>query len=144
MIYRDIDALQEKPEWWPNDLLALWIKFRVTAYDENTQPPLLLEYNRQRLKPCDFRTLQPGSCLNDEVVNFYMEIVRQRPDCYVFNTFFYMKVNRYEHVKAWTKNVGIDSLQIVMLTISFDRSIFLPSLQFLFRSMCIVTIGSAL
>eukprot|EP00897_Mesotaenium_endlicherianum_P007965 jgi/Mesen1/7197/ME000371S06278 len=61
------------------------------------------------------RCLRPGAWLNDEVINCYMDLLKERelrepekyPKCHFFNTFFYKKlvgndVYSYKAVKRWT------------------------------------------
>ncbi|TVU47088.1 hypothetical protein EJB05_06668 [Eragrostis curvula] len=63
-----------------------------------------------------FRCLRPGGWLNDEVINLYLELLKEREKrepkrflkCHFFNTFFYKKLacgkNGYDYksVKRWT------------------------------------------
>jgi sentrin-specific protease 1 len=67
----------------------------------------------------DLRTLAGSAWLNDEVINMYMELLRERaslagfPRCHFFNTFFYHKLSgggqgyNYNNVKRWTRKVDI-------------------------------------
>lgn len=70
----------------------------------------------------DMATLQPGRWLNDEVINFYLQLLRQRaarwreqdpsaPRVHCFNTFFYAKLTergyRYAAVKRWTRRAKV-------------------------------------
>ncbi|KAF8597822.1 cysteine proteinase, partial [Ceratobasidium sp. AG-I] len=68
----------------------------------------------------DFQRLRPGRWLNDEVVNFYLAIVRQRAENYVFNTFFYEKCDQYESVKGWTNNINIFTKNMIFIPIHID------------------------
>ena len=52
--------------------------------------------------------------LNDEVINFYMNLLGERKTklkCHFFNTFFYTKFEKnkydYESVSRWTKNIDL-------------------------------------
>jgi len=75
--------------------------------------------------------LEPGSWLNDEVMNFYLELLSERckrnngpnsqvpPErrikCHFFNTFFYAKLDengayKYQNVKRWAKRAKVDIL----------------------------------
>lgn len=63
-----------------------------------------------------FRCLRPGEWLNDEVINLYLELLKERErrepqkflKCHFFNTFFYKKlinsknVYDYKSVRRWT------------------------------------------
>jgi Ulp1 family protease len=63
----------------------------------------------------DLRTLSGSSWLNDEVINFYAELVMDRaksypekyPKIHVFNTFFYhiLSTKGYTGVRRWSKKV---------------------------------------
>jgi sentrin-specific protease 1 len=59
--------------------------------------------------------LRPGAWLNDEVINLYLELLKEREKrepkkflkCHFFNTFFYKKINGrsgydYKSVRRWT------------------------------------------
>jgi sentrin-specific protease 1 len=66
------------------------------------------------IKPSDIRTLHGSSWLNDEIINFYGELIMTRanentelyPKIHVFNTFFYEKLKGgYQGVRRWSKKV---------------------------------------
>lgn len=74
----------------------------------------------------DLKTLRPPNWLNDEVINFYFELLRQRskensnyPRLHIFNTFFYpkLKSNGYDSIKRWTKKVDIFSFDMILVPI---------------------------
>lgn len=74
----------------------------------------------------DLRTLRPPNWLNDEVINFYFEMLCQRsknnlnyPRLHIFNTFFYSKLksNGYDSVKRWTRKVDIFSYDMILIPI---------------------------
>ncbi|KAI8911836.1 hypothetical protein EDD86DRAFT_264628 [Gorgonomyces haynaldii] len=63
----------------------------------------------------DIWTLKPGCWLNDEIINFYGELIRKRyldqpdkyPKVWVFNTFFYGRLQQgYSNVRRWTKKAN--------------------------------------
>lgn len=63
----------------------------------------------------DIQTLRPGEWLNDEVINFYGNLIMARskesttlPKVHVFSTFFYktLSENGYDKVRRWTKKVS--------------------------------------
>jgi hypothetical protein len=66
--------------------------------------------------------LRPGRWLNDEVVNFYMELLGERSrrreeglKCHFFNSFFVDKFKvsyEYEHVQRWSKRAGVKILKM--------------------------------
>ena len=63
----------------------------------------------------DIHTLRPGEWLNDEVINFYGNLILARskesttlPKIHVFSTFFYKTLSEqgYDKVRRWTKKVS--------------------------------------
>lgn len=71
-------------------------------------------------------TLLGLNWLNDEIVNFYMELIVQRskeketlPSVHAMNTFFYPKLSRqgYNSVRRWTKKVDIFAKDMVLYPI---------------------------
>ncbi|XP_074312120.1 ubiquitin-like-specific protease ESD4, partial [Silene latifolia] len=78
--------------------------------------------------------LRPGAWLNDEVINVYLELLKERErrepkkylNCHFFNTFFYKKVSGgrngydYKAVKRWT------SLRKIGYKLSECDKIFIP------------------
>ena len=70
----------------------------------------------------DIDTLKGLNWLNDEVINFYMQMIVERsqehdnwPNVYAFNTFFYPKIMQQGHasVKRWTRKVGEGGVQAI-------------------------------
>lgn len=74
----------------------------------------------------DLKTLMHPNWLNDEIINFYFELLRERskneskyPRLHIFNTFFYSNLQSkgYSSVKRWTKNVNIFAFDIILIPI---------------------------
>lgn len=74
----------------------------------------------------DLKTLRAPNWLNDEVINFYFELICQRskenasyPRLHIFNTFFYskLKAGGYESIKRWTRKVDIFSFDMILIPI---------------------------
>ncbi|KAF9091385.1 SUMO1 sentrin specific peptidase 1 [Mortierella sp. AD031] len=74
----------------------------------------------------DIQTLCPGEWLNDEVINFYGNMIMARskssdsmPKVHVFSTFFYKSLseNGYDKVKRWTKKVKLFEMDYVLIPI---------------------------
>ncbi|XP_036063198.1 sentrin-specific protease 2-like [Onychomys torridus] len=73
----------------------------------------------------DIHTLKNGEWLNDEVINFYMNLLVERnnkkgyPAVHVFNTFFYPKLKHggYCSVKRWTRGIKLFEKEIVLVPI---------------------------
>ncbi|KYR00153.1 sentrin/SUMO-specific protease [Tieghemostelium lacteum] len=92
----------------------------------------------------DIKTLNPGKWLNDEVINFYMELMKQRQaenpgkylKCHFFNTFFYpMLCNNngtynYDRVKKWTNSIDIFSLDKIIIPIHLGNHWCLAAINF--------------
>ena len=74
----------------------------------------------QIVKLRDFKTLEAGKCLNDEVLNLYMEVLQKEaterlkedannPRVLFMNTFFYEQLNggqrayKFKSVERWTR-----------------------------------------
>ena len=74
----------------------------------------------------DISTLRESVWLNDEVVNFYFNLIKSRsesdsnlPKVHVFNTFFYPKIMKTGHagVKRWTRKVDIFSMDVILIPV---------------------------
>ncbi|CAD6187920.1 unnamed protein product [Caenorhabditis auriculariae] len=74
----------------------------------------------------DLCTLDGMNWLNDEVINFYMELVCERsrnssdlPKTYAFNTFFYSNIatKGYTSVKRWTRKVDIFAYDVLLIPV---------------------------
>ena len=73
----------------------------------------------------DIATLSGLNWLNDEVINFYMNLLMERgrndnyPSVYAFNTFFYPKLLKmgFSGIKRWTKKVDIFSHDLLLVPV---------------------------
>lgn len=73
----------------------------------------------------DIQTLEPGEWLNDEIINFYMNLLVQRndsegyPALHAFSTFFYPKLKHggYSAVKRWTRGMNLFEKEIILVPI---------------------------
>ena len=74
----------------------------------------------------DLKTLRSPNWLNDEVINFYFELICQRskeksnyPRLHIFNTFFYpkLKSSGYDSIKRWTRKVDIFAYDMILIPI---------------------------
>jgi len=81
-----------------------------------------------QLKRSDIHRLRDYEWLNDEVVNFYLNLIMDRnknspnmPKIFVFNTFFYPIIEKsnyaYSRVRKWTKSVDLFSLDKVIVPV---------------------------
>ncbi|KAK6636265.1 hypothetical protein RUM43_009924 [Polyplax serrata] len=86
---------------------------------------VLVEKFGLQIKRRDLQTLKGLNWLNDEVINFYMNLIMERgkteklPNVYAFNTFFYPKLISTGHgsLKRWTKKVDIFSHDLILVPI---------------------------
>ncbi|NXC37554.1 SENP2 protease, partial [Penelope pileata] len=73
----------------------------------------------------DIHTLADIQWLNDEVINFYMNLLMERgkkegyPSVYAFSTFFYPKLDfgGYKAVRRWTRDVDLFKQDMVIVPI---------------------------
>lgn len=83
---------------------------------------------RLNISRSDMATLNNGNWLNDDVINFYLNLIMERsgaeeakekawPRVYAFNTFFYPKLaaGGYAAVKRWTRSVDLFSFDILLV-----------------------------
>ncbi|KAK3547321.1 hypothetical protein QTP86_018858 [Hemibagrus guttatus] len=90
-----------------------------------SQDDVLSEGFRLTITRKDLQTLSNLNWLNDEVINFYMNMLVERsksphlPSVYTFNTFFFPKLRSsgYSAVRRWTKKVDIFSVDIILVPV---------------------------
>ncbi|KAM4797057.1 sentrin-specific protease 1 [Rhinophrynus dorsalis] len=90
-----------------------------------SQDQVLSEGFRLTITRKDIMTLHSLNWLNDEIINFYMNLLMERskqkglPTVHAFNTFFFPKLKSagYQAVKRWTKKVDIFSVDILLVPI---------------------------
>ncbi|XP_070210929.1 sentrin-specific protease 1-like isoform X2 [Littorina saxatilis] len=95
------------------------------ALDGGPSSEVLSEGFRLRLTRADLATLKGLNWLNDEVINFYMNMLMDRGEqegfskTYSFSTFFYPKLVQGGHavVKRWTRRVDIFSHQYLVIPV---------------------------
>ncbi|XP_052608848.1 sentrin-specific protease 2-like [Peromyscus californicus insignis] len=81
-----------------------------------------------RITRGDMQTLKETQWLNDEVINFYMNLLMERnqnqgyPSVHAFNTFFYtkLKCGGYRSVKRWTQAVNLFTKDLILVPIHLD------------------------
>ncbi|XP_059727844.1 sentrin-specific protease 1 isoform X2 [Haemorhous mexicanus] len=94
--------------------------FRAGNQDE-----VLSEAFRLTITRKDIQTLNNLNWLNDEIINFYMNLLMERsrqqplPALHAFNTFFFTKLRSggYPAVRRWTKAVDIFSVDLLLVPI---------------------------
>lgn len=79
----------------------------------------------------DIHKLYPETWLNDEIINFYMELLTKRSNeqsssslssIYCFNTFFCstLRDQGYDKVRRWTKKVDIFDKELLLIPINYS------------------------
>ncbi|XP_422676.4 sentrin-specific protease 2 [Gallus gallus] len=97
----------------------------MAALGEGKPDEIMSSAFKLRLTREDIQTLGNRRWLNDEVVNFYMNLLMERgkkdnyPRVYAFSTFFYPKLlsEGYRAVKRWTRNVNLFKQDIILVPI---------------------------
>ncbi|KAA0188975.1 hypothetical protein HAZT_HAZT000903 [Hyalella azteca] len=92
----------------------------------------------------DIATLDGLNWLNDEVVNFYMNLIMERsqseklPSVYAFNTFFYPKLIKmgFSGVKRWTKKIDIFSYDLLLVPVHLGMHWCLATIDTQQRVIC--------
>lgn len=95
------------------------------VFRNGNQDEVLSEAFRLTITRKDIQTLNHLNWLNDEIINFYMNMLMERskekgfPSVHAFNTFFFTKLKAagYQAVKRWTKKVDVFSVDILLVPI---------------------------
>ncbi|XP_055264757.1 sentrin-specific protease 2 isoform X2 [Moschus berezovskii] len=95
------------------------------ALGHGPQDEILSSAFKLRITRGDIQTLRNYHWLNDEVINFYMNLLMERnkrqgyPALYAFSTFFYPKLKSggYQAVKRWTKGVSLFEQELILVPI---------------------------
>lgn len=117
---RTAEADEEFPEITEEMEKEIKSLFRGGNQDE-----VLSEAFRLTITRKDIQTLNNLNWLNDEIINFYMNLLMERskekdlPAVHAFNTFFFTKLKTagYQAVKRWTKKVDIFSVDLLLVPI---------------------------
>ena len=88
---------------------------------------MLVDAHKIQITSKDIDTLSGLNWLNDEVINFYMQMIVARSEnnkenfrsVYSFSTFFYPRLMDagYNAVKRWTKKVDLFSYSLVLVPV---------------------------
>ncbi|KAM3933006.1 sentrin-specific protease 1 [Leptodactylus fuscus] len=89
------------------------------------QDQVLSEAFRLTITRKDIMTLNSLNWLNDEIINFYMNLLMERskrkglPKVHAFNTFFFPKLKcaGFQAVKRWTKKVDVFDVDILLVPV---------------------------
>ncbi|XP_036987188.2 sentrin-specific protease 2 isoform X1 [Artibeus jamaicensis] len=95
------------------------------ALGHGPQDEILSSAFKLRITRGDIQTLRNYHWLNDEVINFYMNLLVERnrkqgyPLLHAFSTFFYPKLKSggYQAVKRWTKGVNLFEQELILVPI---------------------------
>ncbi|XP_062893099.1 sentrin-specific protease 1 [Mobula hypostoma] len=95
------------------------------AFQPGNADEVLSEAFRLTITRKDIQTLNHLNWLNDEVINFYMNLLVERslspslPSLHAFNTFFFpkLKSDGYTAVKRWTKRVNIFAMDVLLIPV---------------------------
>jgi len=87
----------------------------------------LVDAHKIRITVKDIDTLSGLNWLNDEIINFYMQMIVARSEgnkenfrpVYAFSTFFYPRLmdDGYSAVRRWTKKVDLFSFSLVLVPV---------------------------
>ncbi|XP_014460095.1 sentrin-specific protease 2 isoform X2 [Alligator mississippiensis] len=97
----------------------------MNALGRGQQNEILSSAFKLKVTRGDIQTLRNHQWLNDEVINFYMNLLVERnnkqglPVLHAFSTFFYPKLTSggYQAVRRWTKGVDIFSKDLILVPI---------------------------
>ncbi|XP_050637330.1 sentrin-specific protease 1-like [Macaca thibetana thibetana] len=95
------------------------------VFRNGNKDEVLSEAFRLTITRKDIQTLNHLNWLNDEIINFYMNMLMERskekglPSVHAFNMFFFTKLKTagYQAVKRWTKKVDVFSVDILLVPI---------------------------
>lgn len=122
-VVEEIKAVPEEPEF-PELTEAMQLQVSQ-ALKGGSQDEVLSEGFRLTITRKDIQTLNNLNWLNDEVINFYMNMLVERsqrpglPSVYTFNTFFYPKLRGagFPAVRRWTKKVDVFASDILLVPV---------------------------
>ncbi|XP_059190045.1 sentrin-specific protease 1 isoform X2 [Centropristis striata] len=122
LVIEEQKALEEKPEF-PE--MTEEMESEVNKALRRGNHEVLSEGFGLSLTRKDLQTLSNLNWLNDEVINFYMNLLVERskdpnlPSANTFNTFFYPKLRSsgYSAVRRWTKKTDIFAKDILLVPV---------------------------
>ncbi|XP_052746435.1 uncharacterized protein LOC112048372 [Bicyclus anynana] len=109
------------------------------AFGPGPAGQLLVEKFNLKIFRRDLQTLAGQNWLNDEVINFYMNLLIQRsetredlPKVYATNTFFYPKLMQSGHagLKRWTRKVDIFEHDLMLVPVHLGKHWCLSLIDF--------------
>ncbi|XP_076328091.1 sentrin-specific protease 1-like isoform X1 [Tachypleus tridentatus] len=120
MNYEEVDISKDFPE-----LTDEMERLVDDALEPVPPDEVLVEGFRLSITRRDMETLAGLNWLNDEVINFYMNLLMERgkqenfPSVYAFNTFFYPKLAAGGHsaLRRWTRKIDIFSYDLLLVPV---------------------------
>ncbi|XP_014238396.1 sentrin-specific protease 1-like [Trichogramma pretiosum] len=119
----DEDYFKEEPKY--PELSDEMLKKVNSALADGFGDEVLVQSFGLQIRKRDIQTLSGLNWLNDEVINFYMNLLIERgkntdfPSVYAMNTFFYPKLVAGGHasLKRWTRKVDLFSKDLIIIPI---------------------------
>ena len=124
------DTVQDSQfdESQPTDLPDLTSEMTaVVKRAKASRGEVLVDAHKIQITVKDIDTLSGLNWLNDEIINFYMQMIVERagrnagqfPSVYAFTTFFYPRLMEkgFTSVKRWTKKVDVFSYDILIIPV---------------------------
>ena len=97
----------------------------------SSEETVLIDAYRIPIRPSDVKTLLNGKWLNDNIINFYMQMIVARWEedrenfrsVYALSSFFYPKLMQggYDSIKRWIKDVDIFSHSLILIPVHVER-----------------------
>ncbi|NXL34111.1 SENP2 protease, partial [Glaucidium brasilianum] len=99
------------------------------AFDRGDPSEIMSSAFKLQVTREDIHTLRDLEWLNDEVINFYMNLLVERnkkegyPAVHVFSTFFYPKLisGGYKTVRRWTRDVDLFKKDLILVPIHLSH-----------------------
>jgi len=111
----------------------------VIQYASQSRGETLVDAHTIKITRKDIDTLKGLNWLNDEVINFYMQMIVARskdndnwPKVYATNTFFYPKLMQSGHsaLKRWTRKVDIFAQDLMIIPVHLGMHWCLATIDF--------------
>lgn len=119
----------EEGEVYPRRALTDREEADVRKYFSGNGSEILVKQFNIEITRSDIKSLGPGQWLNDEIVNFYMELLKEnakeknKVQCHFFNSFFYTLLSvegsgyNYSKVNKWTKKIDIFKMDKLIIPV---------------------------
>ncbi|XP_040281823.1 sentrin-specific protease 1 [Bufo bufo] len=123
LLPKKVESVQEEQEF-PELTPEMEKEIKHALYG-GSQDQVLSEAFRLTITRKDIMTLNSLNWLNDEIINFYMNLLMERsqrkglPKVHAFNTFFFPKLKSagFQAVKRWTKKVDVFDVAILLVPV---------------------------